>query len=167
MHIPRITNSILSAVIVGQIAAIIMALFFILVFQIFTAQNLFYPLQLMGSFIYGGEALKSTHPKIIIAGLAFHHLGPSLVWSLIYGVLAYAVDVTRPFSAFLLGLLLGALSMVDIYFLTPLIMQSIWGFDFYNLIPRSWHWWAHLIFGATFVLYPFFYKKIKDKVRSP
>lgn len=159
----RITSSILSAVIVGQIAAVIMALFFILVFQIFTAKNLVYPLQLMGSFFFDGDALKSTHPKIIIAGLAFHHLGPSLVWSIFYGVLAYGVNLTRPLSALLLGLLMGALSMVDIYFLTPFIMQSIWGFDYYNLIPRSWHWWAHLIFGATFVLYPFINKKIINR----
>lgn len=161
MH-SKITSSILSAVIVGQIAAVIMALFFIVVFQIYTAKNVLYPIQLMGSFFFGEAALRSPHLKILASGLAFHHLGPSLLWSIVYGGLAYAVDLTRPIFALLLGLLVGAMSMIDIYFLTPLIMQSTWGFDYYNLIPRPWHWWAHLIFGATFVLYPFFNKELRS-----
>lgn len=146
---------ILKGILTGQLAGLIMAVAVMAVFTIFYGRSPLYPVQVIGSTVFGAKALEGFHFGALIAGLLLHQLGPSFIWGLIFGAIAGKVQKIDTAKALLLGLGLGAVSMIDVYFLIPMIMKFLHGTDFWNQeIPLGWDWVAHLVFGASFVLYP-------------
>jgi hypothetical protein len=154
-------KTILSGLIAGQVAGLIMAVVVMLVFTVFLGKSPLYPVQVIGSTLFGEAALQGFHLPALLAGLIFHQLGPSLFWGFIFGVLATRVSLRTTSSALLLGLALGIVSMVDVYVLVPFVMNKLQGVDLWaREVPMFWDWAAHIVFGASFALYPKIHSKL-------
>jgi hypothetical protein len=151
----------LAGIATGQVAGLIMAVVVMLVFALFLGKSPLFPVQVIGSALFGQAALEGTHIGAILAGLVLHQAGPSLLWGFVFGLLAvkYSVETTK--SSLLLGLLIGVVSMTGPYILIPAMMKTLHGVDFWNQeVPLFWDWAAHLVFGASFAFYPMLKAKI-------
>jgi hypothetical protein len=150
-------SPLLPAVVTGQVAGLIMAVVVMIVFALFLGKGPLYPVQVIGSALFGQAALQGFHLGALLAGLVLHQAGPSLLWGVIYGALASKLGVRSVQSALALGLGVGCLSMVGPYLLIPFVMKTLQGVDYWNQeVPIFWDWAAHLVFGACFALYPKF-----------
>jgi hypothetical protein len=157
----KTSSPMIASIVTGQIAGLIMAIVVMIVFMVFLGKNLLFPVQVIGSTVFGAAALQGIHVGAILAGLVLHQLGPSLLWGVVFGLVAKKMAVENTGSALKIGLLVGLVSMLGPYVLIPAIMNTLHGVDFWNQeVPMFWDWAAHLIFGASFALYP----KIRSKV---
>ncbi len=155
-------KSVLSGILTGQIAGLIMAVVVMLVFTVFLGKNPLYPVQVIGSALFGEAALQGIHIGAILAGLVLHQLGPSLLWGFIFALLAKKFSIHSTGTALKFGLGLGIISMVGPYLLIPAVMNTLHGVDFWNReVPIFWDWAAHIVFGASFALYPMIQQKIQ------
>jgi hypothetical protein len=149
------SQPIVAGVVTGQLAGLIMAVVVMLVFAVFLGKSPLYPVQVIGSTVFGESALQGFHFGALIAGLLLHQLGPSLLWGFIYGFLARKFEPETTTAALTLGLAVGVVSMVGPYVLIPAMMTTLHGVDFWNReVPMFWDWAAHIVFGASFILYP-------------
>ncbi len=156
-------KTVTAGVITGQIAGLIMAVVVMLVFTVFLGKGPLYPVQVIGSALFGEAALQGINFPAILAGLFLHQAGPSLLWGFLFGFLAGKVPANTPKSALVLGLGVGVISMVGPYLLIPALMQALHGVDIWNReVPMFWDWAAHLVFGASFALYPIVQRKLAD-----
>lgn len=157
------TTSLLSGIITGQIAGLIMAVVVMIVFTILGKGPL-YPVQVIGSMALGESALQGTNILAILAGLVLHQAGPSLLWGVVFGLAATKMSLATKADALIAGLAVGVISMVGPYFLIPFLMNAFHGQDFWNQnVPMFWDWAAHLVFGASFVLYPMVKEKMSHR----
>jgi hypothetical protein len=86
------------------------------------------------------------------------------LWGVVSGFVANAIGSISIKRALFLGLILGVVSMVDVYFFIPQVMKALHGVDFWNQeIPMGWDWVAHLVFGASFVVYPKVQRRLTGK----
>lgn len=156
-------KTLIAGIVTGQVAGLIMAVVVMLVFTLFLGKSPLYPVQVIGSALLGESALRGFNFTAVLAGLVLHQAGPSLLWGLLYGFLAQKYPVDNSERALMLGLGVGLISMTGPYFLIPFIMNTMHGTDFWNReVPILWDWAAHMVFGASFVLYP----KIKNKLNT-
>lgn len=156
-------KTLLAGIVTGQAAGLIMAVVVMLVFTVFLGKNPLFPVQVIGSALFGQAALEGIHVGAILAGLVLHQLGPSLLWGSVFGFLATKLNVETTKSSLILGLAVGVVSMMGPYILIPAIMKTLHGVDFWNQeVPMFWDWAAHLVFGASFALYP----RLRDTLRS-
>lgn len=156
-------KTILPGIVTGQIAGLIMAVVVMLVFALFLGKSPLYPVQVIGSTLLGEKALQGFNFTAVLAGLVLHQAGPSLLWGFLYGLIAQKVPIEDSGRALMLGLALGVISMTGPYILIPFVMNTLQGTDFWNReVPMFWDWAAHMVFGASFVLFP----KIKKKLRT-
>lgn len=156
------SQPILAGVVTGQIAGLIMAIVVMTVFALFLGKSPLYPVQVIGSLLFGEAALQGFHFSALIAGLLLHQLGPSLLWGTIYGLLAKRLAPQTPASILAIGIAMGVISMVGPYILIPSVMHAIQGVDLWNReVPILWDWAAHMVFGISFALYPFVESKLK------
>lgn len=156
-------KNLVASIITGQAAGLIMAVAVMLVFTIFMGKGPLFPVQVIGSIVFGQAALNGIHIGAVLAGLVLHQLGPSLLWGIVFAFLVKQFSIETAKSALVLGLAVGVISMVGPYFLIPFIMKTLHGIDFWNQeVPMFWDWAAHLIFGVSFALYP----NIKNKLIS-
>lgn len=154
----RLKSYLWAGVWAGQVAGLIMAVVVMSVFTVLGRGPL-YPVQVIGSAVFGEAALHGIHWGAVAAGLVLHQLGPSLLWGVVYGLLAYAFQVRGTGPALGLGLALGVFSMIGPYLLIPALMNALQGVDFWNReVPIFWDWAAHLVFGAGLGLFPRFLK---------
>lgn len=157
------SRPLLSGIITGQIAGLIMAVVVMIVFTVFLGKSPLFPVQVIGSVLFGEPALQGFHLGALMAGLLLHQLGPSLLWGTIYGLLAKKFSLRTSSSALYLGLALGVVSMLGPYVLIPAVMNTLQGVDFWNReVPMFWDWAAHLVFGASFALYPSVERKLRQ-----
>lgn len=153
---------LLSGIVTGQIAGLIMAVVVMIVFTLFLGKGPLFPVQVIGSILFGESALQGFHLGAFLAGLVLHQAGPSLLWGVIYGLLTTKLDVANTKSALVLGLGVGVISMVGPYLLIPFAMNMMQGVDLWNReVPMFWDWAAHLVFGASFALYPLVENKLR------
>ncbi|MFS4459255.1 hypothetical protein [Bdellovibrio sp. HCB2-146] len=145
---------IVTGIITGQIAGLIMAVVVMIVFAVFLGKSPLYPVQVIGSVLFGEQALEGFHLGAFVAGLVLHQLGPSLLWGFLYGVLASKLHPATPMAALAIGLGVGVVAMVGPYLLIPAVMNMMQGTDIWNReVPMFWDWAAHIVFGASFALY--------------
>lgn len=148
-------RALLSGIITGQIAGLIMAVVVMLVFTVFLGKNPLYPVQVIGSMVFGEAALQGLNIGAILAGLVLHQLGPSLLWGIVFGLIAGKFSIRTSQSALVFGVALGIVTMIDAYVLIPFLMNTLHGIDIWNReVPMFWDWAAHIVFGASFILYP-------------
>jgi hypothetical protein len=156
-------KAIPSGIITGQIAGLIMAVVVMIVFAVFLGHSPLYPVQVIGSTLFGESALQGFHLGALLAGLLLHQLGPSLLWGFLFGVLAKKFAIRSTADATKLGLAIGVVSMVGPYLLIPAVMNTLQGADYWNReVPMLWDWAAHIVFGASFALYPKVQQKLND-----
>jgi hypothetical protein len=154
-------KTFVAGILTGQAAGLIMAVVVMLVFAVFLGKSPLFPVQVIGSALLGASALDGTNFAAILAGLVLHQAGPSLLWGVVFGLLAGKFPAQTPGTALKLGLGVGVLSMVGPYLLIPAVMKTLHGVDFWNQnVPIFWDWAAHLVFGASFALYPMIKRKL-------
>ena len=152
---------IVSGIITGQIAGLVMAVVVMGVFWLVFGKSPLYPVQVIGATFFGEPALQGFHFGALLAGLAMHQLGPSLVWGIVFGLFACFVSIRTWQTALTFGLLLGVVTMVDVYVFVPMLMESMQRADIWNReVPMAWDWAAHLVFGATFLIFPSIERKV-------
>lgn len=148
------SQPIKAGIITGLIAGIIMAVVVMLVFWLFLGHSPLYPVQVIGATFLGEDALVGFNVSAVLVGLIVH-LVPSAIWGLIFGIIAKSAGIKSAGKALVYGVGLGAVTMIDAYVLVPMFMQAMGQVDIWNReVPMMWDWAAHLVFGASFVLYP-------------
>ena len=149
-----------AALVTSQLAGLIMAVVVMLVFTLFLGKGPLYPVQVIGSAVFGENALVGFNFAAFLAGLVLHQ-GVALVWGIPFAVAALALGVATPRASALLGVAIAVASMVDAYFVVPALMTSLHGSDIWNReVPIFWDWAAHLVYGASYVLYPLVREKL-------
>jgi hypothetical protein len=168
-HPVSLARTLLAAVVSGQIAGLIMAVAMMLVFTLFLGKNPLYPVQVIGSFAYGDAALVGIHVPAVIAGLLLHQLGPTLIWSLIFGALVYASEIRGGIHLLVLALAVGGFSqIIDVDIALPAAMVALHGHDIWaEQVPALWSWIAHLVFGVGLMLYPKLQPRLLGQPRRP
>ncbi len=160
---PRVDMSLAAGLITGQAAGLIMAVVMMFVFTVFLGKEPFFPVQVIGSFIFGDKALDGFHQPALVAGLVLHQLGPSFFWGVAFGLVTYALDIRR--GSRLLGLAVGAgilSQIIDVNLIIPFAFRALHGHDIWaEQVPAFWSWAAHLAFGAGLALFPFYYDRLE------
>jgi hypothetical protein len=145
------SEEIVPALIAGQLAGLIMAVVVMLVFVVFLGHGPLYPVQVIGSLIFGEAALHGTHLGALVAGLLLHQGGPSIFWALVFGLAVFALNIDGRARLIALGAAVGVLSqLVDVNLMLPPIMHALHGRDIWAAeVPSLWSWAAHLVFGLA------------------
>lgn len=145
------TEELVPAIITGQIAGLIMAVVVIAVFVLFLGKGPLYPVQVIGSLLFGDDALRGTNVAAVIAGLLLHQGGPALFWSLVFGVAVHQWRVAGIARLAALGVAVGVASqLVDVNLVLPPVMRALHGRDIWAAeVPAFWSWAAHVVFGLS------------------
>jgi hypothetical protein len=155
-------DTLAAGLITSQIAAVIMAVVMVIVFAAFLGKPPLYPVQVIGSTVYGESALVGLNVPALFAGLVLH-LAVALAWGFVFCLAAAALDVRTAVMAGILGIVVAAVSMVDSYVVVPHVFLSLHGEDIWNReVPIFWNWAAHLVLGASFAFYPVVLEKIEN-----
>lgn len=151
----------------GQISGLIMAVVMMAVFTVFLGKGPLYPVQVIGSFVFGDAALQGFHLPALLAGLVLHQAGPSLLWGLVFGGVLYALDLRRGASVVLIGAIIGLASQaVDVDLVIPAAMKALHGHDIWaEQVPAFWSWAAHLVFGLGLAVFPWVHAKLAPATR--
>ena len=151
----RWSASMLSAVIASVIGGTIMAAVMALVYAFAYSKPLLYPLQVIGSYRYGDNALIAMPPIAYLWALAFH-FGVCILWGVAYGILATAMRVDKAvWAPIALGVAIGLASqLVDINLVTPALMQHLHGHNLWmENVPAWLSWVGHVAFGLSFAFF--------------
>ncbi|MEF9957363.1 MAG: hypothetical protein RSA22_10780 [Acinetobacter sp.] len=147
-------KNFLAALLTSQIAGLIMAVVVMLVFTLFLGKGPLYPVQVIGSTIFGEPALAGFHLAAFIAGLILHQ-SVALIWGFVFAICAKTLKLDKVNSSIALGLIVGLFSMLDTYLFVPIVMNALHGVDIWNReVPIFWNWAAHLVFGISYGLFP-------------
>jgi hypothetical protein len=138
----------------SQVAGLIMAVVMMVVFTVFLGKGPLYPVQVIGSAVWGESALVGFNVAAILTGLVLHQ-SVALAWGVVFTLLAMALGVRGWQAAGLLGVAVAVVSMVDAYVIVPKVMIAFHGSDIWNReVPIFWDWAAHMVYGLSYVLYP-------------
>jgi hypothetical protein len=148
--------------IAGQISGLVMAVVVMAVFTLFLGKGPLYPVQVIGSFVFGDVAIQGFHLPALLAGLVLHQAGPSLAWGLAFGGLAYVLDLRRGAAVVIAGAIVGLASqIVDVNLVMPIAMKALHGHDIWaEQVPAFWSWAAHLVYGLGLGIFPWVYGKL-------
>lgn len=146
----------------GQVAGLVMAVVVMAVFTIFLGKGPLFPVQVIGSLVFGDAAIHGFHLPALIAGLLLHQLGPALLWGVLLGLAARTFDVRRGAGLLALGAGVGLLSqLVDVSLVVPAAMNALHGHDIWaEQVPSFWSWAAHLVFGLALVVFPWAHARL-------
>ena len=149
-------RELLAGIVTGQISGLIMAVVVMAVFTLFLGKGPLFPVQVIGSFVFGDAALNGFHLPAFLTGLVLHQLGPSLAWGIALGLAAKTFDIRSGAGLVLLGLGIGVLSQViDVNLVLSRAFVALHGHDIWaEQVPAFWSWAAHLVFGLGLLLYP-------------
>jgi len=148
-------RDLLAGALAGQIAGLVMAVVVMAVFTVFLGKGPLYPVQVIGSFVFGDRALDGFQPAALLTGLVLHQLGPSLFWGVVFGLLVSRVNVRSGSSLVALAVAVGLASQViDVMLVLPVAMKALHGHDIWaEQVPAFWSWAAHLVFGLGLLSY--------------
>jgi hypothetical protein len=158
---------LVAGAVTGQIAGLIMAVVVMAVFTIFLGKGPLYPVQVIGSFVFGDAAIQGFNLPALLAGLVLHQAGPSLFWGVVFGGVLYALDVRRGGTLVLIGAVIGLTSqVVDVNLVIPVAMRALHGHDIWaEQVPAFWSWAAHLVFGLGLATFPWVQGKLASTSR--
>jgi hypothetical protein len=147
-------RNFLAALITSQVAGLIMAVVIMLVFTLFLGKGPLYPVQVIGSTIFGENALHGFHLAAFITGLLLHQ-SVALAWGLVFAIFAKIFNIDTLKASMGLGLVVAFMSMLDTYVFVPAVMNALHGVDIWNReVPIFWNWAAHAVFGLSYGLFP-------------
>lgn len=148
-------RDLLGAAITGQLAGLFMLTAMVVSFTLFVGTAWYHPVQVIGAFALGDEALPGSFSLMAFCtGLVIHQLVASFAWSLAFGALINKAQ--RSFSNVLaLGLAIGVASqLAGAALIAPIVMSHLHGHNIWaEQVPQASSWVAHLVFGASFLLY--------------
>lgn len=160
-HLAPLRRDLAAGALAGQVAGLVMAVVVMAVFTLFLGKGPLFPVQLIGSLLYGDAALAGFHPGALLAGLLLHQAGPSLAWGLAFGALVHGLGLRRGgllLAAALTGL---ASQVVDAGLLVPAAMRALHGHDLWaENVPAFWGWAAHLVFGLALACQPWIARRL-------
>jgi hypothetical protein len=163
-HDTAARRDLVAGALAGQISGLIMAVVVMLVFTLFLGKGPLYPVQVIGSLVFGDAALAGVHVGALAAGLLLHQLGPALAWGLVFGLLVNRLEWRS--GARLVGLAVAvgvASQVIDVSLLVPLAMKRLHGHDIWaENVPAFWSWAAHLVFGLGLLTFPWVGRKISS-----
>lgn len=153
---PELTlrRSLLDGLIAGQAAGLVMAAVVMAVFTLFLGKGPLFPVQVIGSFVYGDAALQGFHGPAFLMGLVLHQAGPSLGWGLAFGAAVWALGLRSRAGLAALAVGIGLLSqVVDVSLIGSRAFTLLHGHDIWaEQVPAFWSWAAHLVFGLGLLL---------------
>ncbi|GAC1369437.1 MAG: hypothetical protein NVS3B3_01260 [Aquirhabdus sp.] len=154
------SHSVISGLLTSQAAGLVMAVVVMVVFTVFLGKGPLYPVQVIGSTIFGEDALVGFNFSAFLAGLVLHQ-SVALAWGIVFTILAITLKVQTVKQSLILGVVVAVVSMVDTYFFVPAVMIHFHGVDIWNReVPIFWNWAAHLVFGLSYGLYPVILSKL-------
>jgi hypothetical protein len=163
----NLSEDLVAGVVTGQVAGLIMAVVVMLVFTLFLGHGPLYPVQVIGSMVFGEAALHGFHLGALLMGLVLHQLGPSLFWAFVFAGIVHASGVRRGAGLFAIGAAVGLASqVVDVNILMGPIMRAFHGRDLWaSEVPAFWSWAAHLVFGlALGGVFPSVYRRVEARL---
>lgn len=154
-----------AGVLAGQASGLIMAVVMMAVFTLFLGKGPLFPVQVIGSFIFGDVALQGFHAPAFLAGLALHQLGPSLGWGLAMGAGVWALGARQGGALAALAVAIGLISqVVDVNIIGARAFTALHGHDIWaEQVPAFWSWAAHLVFGLGLLLFPSIESKLRQR----
>jgi hypothetical protein len=154
-------RSVVAGILAGQASGLIMAVVVMLVFTVFLGKGPLFPVQVIGSFVYGDAALQGFHLPAFLTGLALHQLGPSLGWGLALGLGVRALGL-RGAGVAALAVAIGVFSQViDVNLIGSRAFTALHGHDIWaEQVPAFWSWAAHVVFGLGLTLYSAIERKL-------
>jgi hypothetical protein len=159
-HLPSkrgaLGRSLTLGAITGQLSGLLMAVVVMAVFTLFLGKGPLFPVQVIGSILFGDVALQGFHLPAFLSGLLLHQLGPALMWGLVFGGAVHLLGVRRGSGLLALGVAVGLLSqLVDVHLVLPAAFEALHGHNIWaEQVPAFWSWAAHLVFGLGLGLYP-------------
>ncbi len=146
----EIARSLAAGVIAGQIAGLIMVGVMATVFTVFLGEGPLYPLQVIGSLLFGDRALSGFRLPSSVAGLVLHQLGPCFFWGGWFGLVTHFFGIHRGSRLLALGIATGVVSqVVDVNLILPVAFQALHGHDIWaERVPAFWSWASHVVFGV-------------------
>lgn len=156
-------RSLFAGFLAGQVSGLIMAVVVMAVFTLFLGKGPLFPVQVIGSFIFGDGALQGFHAPAFLAGLALHQLGPSLGWGLAMGLGVWALGARQGGALAALAIAIGLVSqVVDVNIVGARAFTVLHGHDIWaEQVPAFWSWSAHLVFGLGLLLVPSIERKLQ------
>jgi hypothetical protein len=155
-HPVALGRDLVTGAIAGQIAGLVMAVVVMAVFTVFLGKGPLYPVQVIGSLVFGDAALRGVHLGALAAGLVLHQLGPALIWGLAFGLVVHRFELRAGPGLVLAAVGVGLASqVVDVGLVVPLAMKALHGHDIWaEQVPAFWSWAAHLVFGLGLLWFP-------------
>lgn len=153
---PSRGRDVLAGALAGQIAGLIMAVVVIAVFAVVLDTHPLFPVQVIGSFVFGQAALEGVHGGAVLAGLLLHQLGPALFWGVVFGALVHSLGLRSRNQQLLAGVVIGLVSqVVDVHLLLPFLMDGLHGEDLWaQNVPVFWSWAGHVVYGVALATFP-------------
>ena len=158
----RFSASLVSGFLTAMIGGVVMALVMVVAFMAFQHTTFLYALRPVGAFLFGDRMLVAPTASMYVAATAFH-LGVCAVWGIVFAFAATLLRADKSYGGSLvLGIVIGLASqIVDINFVTPPLMNSLWGQDLWAAtVPPLYSWLGHIVFGVAFVLAPALFRTL-------
>ncbi|WP_146209775.1 hypothetical protein [Vitiosangium sp. GDMCC 1.1324] len=150
MRIPS-RPAMFTSLVSGQAAGLSM-LAMAMCLAVLRGKNVLYPLQVFTALVVGEPALHQVSMSSVLPGLLAHQLGPSVLWSKVFGlVVGLSPRRFRRSQAVLLGALVGVLALlIDGSVLMPGIQRQLNGHNLWaENVPRWVSWMTHLTYGVA------------------
>ena len=157
-----LARDLIGGVATGEMAGLVMLATMMVSHAVLFGTSVWFPLQVIGSFLFGDAALDGARTEAAVTGLILHLLGPSLFWGFVFGALVHVTGFRRGFGIFALGPLVGlAASVIDVKLILPAAMTEMYGQDIWAreiLGLRSWLY--HIVFGLTLTRFAWVYRTL-------
>lgn len=150
MRIPS-RPAMFTSLVSGQAAGLVM-LAVTMSLAVLRGKSALHPLQVFTALALGEPALHQVSVNSVLPGFLAHQLGPSVLWSKVFGlVVGLSPSRFRRSRAVLLGALVGVLALViDGYVLMPGIQRQLNGHNLWaENVPHWVSWTTHLTFGVA------------------
>jgi hypothetical protein len=161
-HYARFSASLVASVIASMVGATLMAIVLTVAFLRYDGRPLYYPLQIIGTFLFGDVSLISPRWEIYPTAAALH-FGVCAFWGLAFAFAATRLRVDKSIGgSIMLGLVVGTASqIVDIDLIAPALQNRLWGHDLWSEnVPPVFSWLGHIVFGLSFAVFPFVFRRL-------
>lgn len=151
LRLGTLRQDLVAALISGQFAGLVMLVAMMATHALFLSGDALMPLRVIGSFVTDQEAVRGD-VWTVLAGFFAHQLGPTLFWSVVFGLLVYFTRLRHGAGVVPLAVMVGLASMlVDVKaLLGPVVDTQDWMGTFFGV--GSWIW--HVIFGISLCVFP-------------
>lgn len=151
-RLPRWQADLLHALQAGQLAGLLLGLGALVFYAVFLHKSPLRPLLVIASVVLGEGVIDAPTLGAAMTGVVVHLLGPTLFWSVIFGVgVSLMAEPPSLTLSVLGGILLGAIAeMFDVYLIMPFIQYERNGHNVWaEHVMLYWDWLAHVIWGGA------------------